>query len=347
MTDPKTIVENNDSYNLTAIACGPRAHASICHGLGARGAGNNKQSDTPKGKVSFKETPNVRMIPGVEGAYNTRENCDTYLNTEARRRLRPDRIHVLEQSRRGITILVDDIEARRMAFDQAEEAGIVVEDDILDAWQRDYARQVSSKIASGATASPVTHGDWLLDSGASNHMVSLGSLDEGAPGRVRIVDDPVVTNTANGQVVVDKRIDVLIPDLDIIVDPLIFEDTPSALAMGRLCEEGPFEFVWRNKSGKPTLTNVETGISTIHKIKGFVPVTRGNTGKESGINLVNRFEILNEDADFSNVGIDDFDSILMCVPVEDPYGTSAAFREGIVSHGSCHVLASRRDISCE
>ena len=343
MTDPKTIVENNDSYNLTAIACGPQARASICHGLGARGAGNSKQSDTPKGKVSFKETPNVRMIPGVEGTYNTREHSDTYVNTEARRRLRPDRVHVLEQSRRGLTVLTDDIEARRIAFDQAEEAGIVVEDDILDAWQRDYARQISLKIASGATASPVTHGDWLLDSGASNHMVSLGSLDEGAPGRVRIVDDPVVTNTANGQVVVDKRIDVLIPDLDIIVDPLIFEDTPSALAMGRLCEEGPFEFVWRNKSGKPTLTNVETGISTIHKIKGFVPVTRGNTGKVSGINLVNRFEILNEDADFSNVGIDDFDSILMCVPVDDPYGTSAASLSGpTVSNGSCHERGCRR-----
>jgi hypothetical protein len=104
--------------------------------------------------------------------------------------------------------------------------------------------------------------DLIVDTGASNHMVSRKAFPPGATNAARVIDNPIVTNTANGQVTVNKRIDVTIPNLEVTVDPLIFEDTPPALAVGRLCEDGPFSFYWKNKSGKPSFIMRRRGLPT-------------------------------------------------------------------------------------
>ena len=97
--------------------------------------------------------------------------------------------------------------------------------------------------------------------------------------------------------------------------PLIFEDTPPAVAIGRLCEDGPFDFVWRNKTGKPTLTNVDTGRSNVLRVQKYVPMIPGSVflGPSNEISIHNSFLALqeqDEEWECNTAGIDNFDESL-------------------------------------
>jgi len=195
-----------------------------------------------------------------------------------------DAIHCNEKLRKGIVDRIYD-------YDDARIEAIVMEDEVrcedgleplpgsMECLEALYASghagikdiEINLENPGVATAAAGTINnteEWIIDSGATNHMIALDSLDPGAAARTVPASEPIHTLTANGVVIVDKRIEVEVPDLDISVNPLVFQSTPPALSMGTLCEEGPYDFIWMNKSGKPLLRNAETGRRPHKYIKG-------------------------------------------------------------------------------
>ena len=78
--------------------------------------------------------------------------------------------------------------------------------------------------------------EWLLDSGTSNTVMGERYVHD-LETRVEMVDNPKVCSTANGKIVLDKRVRTFIPSIQEEVFGFVLKDTASAASLGRLCTE--------------------------------------------------------------------------------------------------------------
>ena len=76
---------------------------------------------------------------------------------------------------------------------------------------------------------------WLLDTGASQHMVPRHSVRQDD---LYKATKPILIKTANGIVEVKKRAQVYIPTLGVRVEAIVLQSTPPALSIGRLVDLG-------------------------------------------------------------------------------------------------------------
>ena len=91
---------------------------------------------------------------------------------------------------------------------------------------------------------------WLLDTGASQHMVPRSA--------VRTEDlyptgKPFSIRTANGTIVVKDNAQVYVPALDTRVEAIVLASTPPALSIGMLADMG-FSFAWLAHEKDPVLS---------------------------------------------------------------------------------------------
>ena len=78
---------------------------------------------------------------------------------------------------------------------------------------------------------------FVVDSGASMHMVSRKDLNSAELESVRISESPTTVVTANDEVHAKEEATVYVRELECFATVMLLENTPAVLSLGKLCEE--------------------------------------------------------------------------------------------------------------
>ena len=79
--------------------------------------------------------------------------------------------------------------------------------------------------------------EFVVDSGASMHMVSKKDLNSAELETMRISRSPTTVMTANGEVQTRGEATENVKELDLFVKVVLLEETPAVLSLGKLCED--------------------------------------------------------------------------------------------------------------
>ena len=86
---------------------------------------------------------------------------------------------------------------------------------------------------------------FVLDSGASMHMLSKKDLSSDAMDTLRRSRTPTTVVTANGDVQTNEEAQVYVQDLDLFVTVQLLEETQAVLSLGKLCSEHGCSYEWK------------------------------------------------------------------------------------------------------
>ena len=87
--------------------------------------------------------------------------------------------------------------------------------------------------------------EFVVDSGASMHMVSRKDLNSAELETARVSKSPTtVVMTTNGEVQTKEEATVCVRELDLFVTVMLLENTPAVLSLGKLCEEFGYSYHW-------------------------------------------------------------------------------------------------------
>ena len=86
--------------------------------------------------------------------------------------------------------------------------------------------------------------EFVVDSGASMHMVSEKDLNSAELETMRTSRSPTALMTANGEVQTREEATVYVKQLDLFVKVMFFEETPAVLSLGKLCEDHGYTYHW-------------------------------------------------------------------------------------------------------
>ena len=111
--------------------------------------------------------------------------------------------------------------------------------------------------------------DFLVDSGASMHMISRNGLNPGEMETVTTSRYPTTVITANGEVQTHEEATVHVRELDMFLTVKIIEDTPAVLSLGKLCEDHGYSCEWTNGQ-KPCL--IKNGVRIQRNAENYVPI---------------------------------------------------------------------------
>ena len=111
--------------------------------------------------------------------------------------------------------------------------------------------------------------EFVVDSGASMHMISKKDLSDAEMDTLTKSCSPTIVITANGEVQTHEEATVYVKELDIFLTMKVLENTPAALSFGKLCDENGCSYESINGQ-KPHL--IENGIRIQCDTENFVPV---------------------------------------------------------------------------
>ncbi|CAE8641625.1 unnamed protein product [Polarella glacialis] len=138
--------------------------------------------------------------------------------------------------------------------------------DVENAWKRALALRLDVNDELG-----VSHGciaAWIADTGSANDLVKVAQLSRK---EVKTVETHAVKArlaTANGVICADKTAMISVPKLNLSVRPLLLDNTPNVLSVGRRVVEDGWNFVW--KSDGPCYFEKDGEIVPL-VIRNFVP----------------------------------------------------------------------------
>ena len=95
--------------------------------------------------------------------------------------------------------------------------------------------------------------EFVVDSGASMHMMSKKELSSEEMGTVKRSRTPTAVLTANGEVHTHEEAQVFVHALDQFVTVQLLEETPGVLSLGKLCKDHGYSNEWVS-SQEPRLT---------------------------------------------------------------------------------------------
>ena len=122
--------------------------------------------------------------------------------------------------------------------------------------------------------------EFVVDSGASMHMISKKDLNDAEMDTLTKSCSPTTVITANGEVQTHEEATVYVKELDIFLTMKVLENTPAVLSLGKLCDENVYSYEWINGQ-KPHL--IKDGIRIICNTENFVPiVVPGLSSSSSG-----------------------------------------------------------------
>ena len=122
--------------------------------------------------------------------------------------------------------------------------------------------------------------EFVVDSGASMHMISKKNLSDAEMDTLTKSCSPTIVITANGEVQTHEEATVCVKELDISLTMKVLENTPAALSLGKLCDENGYSYEWINGQ-KPHL--IKNGIGVQCNTENFVPlVVPGLSSSSSG-----------------------------------------------------------------
>ena len=111
--------------------------------------------------------------------------------------------------------------------------------------------------------------EFVVDSGASMHMISKKDLSKAEMDTFTKSCSPTIVITANGEVQTHEEAIVYVKELDIFLTMKVLENTPAVLSLGKLCYENGYSYEWINGQ-KPHL--IKDGIRIICNTENFVPI---------------------------------------------------------------------------
>ena len=111
--------------------------------------------------------------------------------------------------------------------------------------------------------------EFVVDSGASMHMISKKDLSKAEMDTLTKSCSPTIVITANGEVQTHEEAIVYVKELDIFLTMKVLENTPAVLSLGKLCDENGYSYEWINGQ-KPHL--IKDGIRIICNTENFVPI---------------------------------------------------------------------------
>ena len=79
--------------------------------------------------------------------------------------------------------------------------------------------------------------EFVVDSGASMHMISKKDLSDVEMDTLTKSCSPTIVITANGEVQTHKEATVYVKELDIFLSMKVLDNTPAVLSLGKLCDE--------------------------------------------------------------------------------------------------------------
>jgi len=85
---------------------------------------------------------------------------------------------------------------------------------------------------------------YIVDSGASFHIVSRREMTEKEHNSITKVDQPIVIQTANGLLTLTEQCKIYVRDLKVTLSAYILDDTVSLLSLGLLVEELGYSYIW-------------------------------------------------------------------------------------------------------
>ena len=122
--------------------------------------------------------------------------------------------------------------------------------------------------------------EFVVDSGASMHMISKKDLSDAEMDTLTKSCSPAIVITANGEVQTHEEAIVYVKELDIYLTMKVLDNTPAVLSLGKLCDENGYSYEWINGQ-QPHL--IKEGIRIICNTENFVPiVVPGLSSSSSG-----------------------------------------------------------------
>ena len=110
--------------------------------------------------------------------------------------------------------------------------------------------------------------EFVVDSGASMHMISKKDLSNAEMDTLTKSCSPTIVITANGEVQTHEEAIVYVKELDIFLTMKVLENTPAVLSLGQLFDENGYSYEWINGQ-KPHLN--KKGILIQRITENFVP----------------------------------------------------------------------------
>ena len=111
--------------------------------------------------------------------------------------------------------------------------------------------------------------EFVVDSGASMHMISKKDLSDAEMDTLTKSCSPTIVITGNGEVQTHEEATVYVKELDFFLTLKFLENTPAVLSLGKLCDENGYSYEWINGQ-KPHL--IKNGIRIPCNTENFVPV---------------------------------------------------------------------------
>ena len=93
---------------------------------------------------------------------------------------------------------------------------------------------------------------FVVDSGASMHMISKKDLSEAEIDTLTKSCSPTIVITANGEVQTHEEAIVYVKELDIFLTMIVLDNRPAVLSIGKLCDENGYSYVRMDQWSKTT-----------------------------------------------------------------------------------------------
>ena len=111
--------------------------------------------------------------------------------------------------------------------------------------------------------------EFVVDSGASMHLISKKDLSDAEMGTLTKSCSPTIVITANGEVQTHEEATVYVKELEKFLTTKVLENTPAVLSLGKLCDENGYSYEWINGQ-KPH--RIKKRIRIQCNTENFVPI---------------------------------------------------------------------------
>ena len=111
--------------------------------------------------------------------------------------------------------------------------------------------------------------EFVVDSGASMHMISKKDLSNAEMDSLTKSCSPTIVITANGEVQTHEEAIVYVKELEKFLTMKVLDNTPAVLSLGKLCDANGYSYEWINGQ-KPHF--IKDGIRIICNTENFVPI---------------------------------------------------------------------------
>ena len=128
--------------------------------------------------------------------------------------------------------------------------------------------------------------EFVVDSGASMHMISKKDLSDAEMDTLTKSCSPTIVITANGEVHTHEEATVCVKELDTFLTMKVLENTPAVLSLGKLCDENGYSYEWIHGQNPHLIKN---GIRIPCNTENFVPtVVPGLSSSSSGFSSTSK-----------------------------------------------------------